>query len=151
MRRLYLALAISAALGGVANAGVYGDDLAKCLVGQTPREDRIDFMAYTFVAMAQHPAVQPYSTATPEQLDELQNKAARILERSLTETCRTEAIDALKFEGGGAISNAFLVFGQAASRELMTDEAVLKGLDGVGEKIDASKFEALTAAAGLAR
>ena len=149
MRRLYLALVISAALCGGANAGVYGDDLAKCLLGQTPRQDRTNFMVYTFVAMAQHPAVQPYAAVTPEQLDELQSKAAHILERSLTETCRTETIDALKFEGTDALSDAFLVFGQAAGRELMTDPTVMNGLNGVGEKFDASKFEGLAADAGL--
>ena len=151
MRHLGLIIGILTALGGTANAGVYGDDLAKCLIGKTAEEDRVAFMTYTFVAMAQHPAVRPYASATPEQLDQLQTRAARIMEQSLTEICRAEAISAIRFEGPASIGSAFQAFGAAATSDLMTVPAVAKGLEGVGDKLDTGKLEALGIAAGGAR
>lgn len=145
MRSLILAIALAAAFCGPAAAGVHGDDLTRCLITKTSVEDRQDFMAFSFIAIAQHPAVRPYSPSTPEQLDYLQGRAASVLERSLTELCRAEAISALRYEGAGVIPTAFQAFGQAATNGLMTDPAVTQGLRGMGEKMDSSKLEALLA------
>lgn len=145
MRSTILALAMAIGLGGTAVAGVHGDDLTRCLITKTSVEDRQDFMAFSFIAIAQHPAVRPYSQSTPEQLDYLQGRAASVLERSLTEICRAEAISALRYEGVSVIPNAFQAFGQAATTGLMSDPAVTQGLKGMGEKMDSSKLEALVA------
>lgn len=145
MRSTILALVMALGLGGTAAAGVHGDDLTRCLINKTSVEDRQDFMSFVFIAIAQHPAVRPYAQTTPEQLDHLQGRAAGVLERSLTELCRAEAISALRYEGTGVIPTAFEAFGQAATNGLLTNPAVDLAFEGMGEKLSVEKLEALGA------
>ncbi|MBU2135434.1 MAG: hypothetical protein KKA45_04450 [Alphaproteobacteria bacterium] len=112
-------------------------------MSKTPADQQTAFMAFAAVAIAQHPAVQPYTTTSIAHLEELQTKAAKVLETAMTETCRSEAIAAFRFEGPVAIAAAYQAFGAAAMRNLALHPAVAEALDGASSKMDASKFEAL--------
>lgn len=144
MRTFFLAAAAVAALTGPAAAGVYGDDLGRCLVSKTPEDEQLNFLAFAAVAMAQHPAVQPYTQTSTAHLEELQGKAAKVLEVAMTETCRTEAVAAIRFEGPIAVSTALQTFGMAAMRNLTLHPAVAEAFNVTSSKIDSSKFDALT-------
>lgn len=61
----------------------------------------------------------------------------------MTETCRTEAIAAIRFEGPIAVSTALQTFGMAAMRNLTLHPTVAKVFEGTSGKIDSSKFDAL--------
>lgn len=143
MRVFFLAVAAVAALTGPAAAGVYGDDLGRCLVSKTPEDQQMIFLAFTAVAMAQHPSVQPYTQASTAHLEELQGKAAKVLEVAMTETCRSESLAAFRFEGPIAVSTALQTFGMAAMRNLTLHPAVAEAFEGTSGKIDTSKFDAL--------
>lgn len=70
------------------------------------------------------------------------------MQRLLTVDCRKETIEAIKYEGGGAMETAFGTLGQAAMRQLISAPEVAKGLEQLGEYIDKAEFEKLGVEAG---
>lgn len=136
-------------LAGPAQAGVYTDDLSKCLVKSSTVSDQTDLVTWVFVAMTVHPAVQRYSSVTDEQRTASDKTAAALLQRLLTQDCRKEAVEALKYEGQSSIESSFSVLGQVAMRGLMSDPKVAQSMGGLAKFIDNSKFEALAKEAGL--
>jgi hypothetical protein len=152
--RCFLAIAAFASLAvaplSSAHAGVYGDDLSRCLVKSTTSEDQVAFMIWMFSALGSHPAVKSYTTFTDAQRDAASAKAAGLMQRLMVEDCRKETIAGIRYEGQTAVLSAFNIFGQAAVRDLMTDPAVTKSLEALGEHVDETKFEALAKEAGQA-
>ncbi len=116
MKRLakFTTLFLLVSLPGTAWAGIYTDNLSKCLVRSTSKEDQLALIQWVFVAMAVHPAVQPYSKATPADREALTQKAGQLMQRLLTVDCRAEAILALKNEGTTTIENSFGTLGETA-------------------------------------
>ena len=114
----------------VAQAGVYTDDLSKCLVKSSNGADRSVLVQWIFSALSLHPAVQPLASITTEQRDAFNERVAALFSRLLVDDCRKEAIDALKYEGSAAFDASFQVLGQVASRDLMTEPHVATGLSG---------------------
>jgi hypothetical protein len=145
MAGLLLALGIS----GVARAGIYGDDLSKCLVRSSTPADQTTFVAWAFSAMSAHPAVRQYSNFTDAQRADLSKAVGKLYERLLTVDCRAETVAALKYEGAQGMEQSFSVLGQVAFRGLLGDPAVAKVMAGLGESVDMKKIEALGAEAGV--
>jgi hypothetical protein len=117
--------------GLVAQAGVYTDDLSKCLVKSSNDADRLVLVQWIFSGLSLHPAVQPLVSITTEQREAFNDKVAALLSRLLVDDCRKEAIDALKYEGSAALDASFQVLAQIASRDLMAEPHVVKGLNGL--------------------
>jgi hypothetical protein len=134
---------------GAARAGVYSDDLSKCLVRSATPTDQTAFVAWAFSAMSAHPAVSQYSNFTQAQRDELNQRVGKLYERLLTVDCHAETVAALKYEGANAMEQSFSVLGQVAFRGLMTDPAVTNVLSGLGKAVDTKKIEALAKEAGV--
>ena len=152
MFRRFAALAAGVAvcaLAPMAHAGIYSDDLAKCLVMSSSAEDQETLVDWVFVAISAHPAVQPYAKAPDAQRDEVNRKGAKLFERLLTSDCRKETIAALKYEGSGAMETSFGVLGQVAMRNLMNNDKVQQSINALGADVDQSKLEALLKEAGL--
>lgn len=124
----FAALSASLAAAPAASAGVYADDLAKCLVKSASDADKLDLMRWTFAAISLHPDLKTYSNFTDEQRSQITAKAGALMQRLMTVDCRAETIAALKFEGPSAVGPAFNMLGQVGARGLMTDPAVTKGL-----------------------
>lgn len=144
-----VALALSlCAPAPFAHAGVYSDDLSRCLVKSTTSQDQIAFMVWMFSAISRHPSVKAYTNLTDAQRDQASKQAAELMQRLMTVDCRPETVAAMKHEGESALTSAFEVFGGAAMRGLTTDPEVAKGMEALGRHIDASKFEALAKDAG---
>jgi len=137
------------ALSGVAHAGVYSDDLGKCLVRSATPTDQTTFVAWAFSAMSAHPAVRQYSNFTEAQRNDLNRSVGKLYERLLTADCHAEAVAALKYEGASSMEQSFSVLGQVAFRGLMSDPAVTKVFTGLGDAVDKTKIEALAKEAGL--
>ena len=53
-----------------APAGVFADDLGRCLVNATTKDDRANLIRWLFVAASHHPAVKPITSVTPAQQEE---------------------------------------------------------------------------------
>jgi hypothetical protein len=143
-----LVLAIWAS-GSAARAGIYTDDLAKCLVKSTSASDQKALVVWIFSAMSWHPAIQSYSSMTDGQKDAASRVTAGLMERLLIADCRKETVAAVKYEGGNALQGAFGVLGQVAMRDLMTDPKVNASMAKVGEYMDETKLEDLGKEAGI--
>jgi hypothetical protein len=157
-QRLVQALAAVAVIlltglhGTVVQAGVYTDDLSNCLVKSSNDTDRLVLVQWIFSGLSLHPAVQPLVSITTEQRDAFNEKVAALFSRLLVDDCRKEAIDALKHEGSAAFDASFQVLGQVASRDLMTEPHVAKGLlSGLAVYLaNDEKLKILLEAAGIA-
>lgn len=73
MKRFLAAMALLCTTPAM--AGIYTDDLSRCLVDKTSTEDKSVLVQWIFVAMAQHPSVVPLTKITPADVDR-DNKAA---------------------------------------------------------------------------
>jgi hypothetical protein len=136
--------------GPVARAGVYTDDLSKCLLKSSNDKDRLVLVQWIFSGLSLHPAVQPLVSITTEQRDAFNEKVGALLSRLLVEDCRKEAIDALKYEGSASFDASFQVLGQLGSRDLMTESHVAKGLSGPAAYLASDeRLNSLLEAAGI--
>jgi hypothetical protein len=142
-----LATGLVLVLGALTNvsalAGVYGDDMAKCLVRSTTEVDRTVFVRWMFAAMALHPDVESMAVISAEQRDAINRDAGALFQRLLTESCRSETQQAIKYEGAPTIQAAFTVFGQVAGRELMLNPHVSQSMAGLAKYLDQAKLREL--------
>jgi hypothetical protein len=88
-------------------AGPYADDMAKCLVKAASTEDRGIFMRWLFAAMALHPEVASMAAVSPQQRDDLNKRTGALIQKLLTESCRSETQQAVRYEGPRQFSTRF--------------------------------------------
>lgn len=138
-----VAVSLAVLPSGSAVAGPYSDELAKCLVKSTTEADKNYLVKWIFAAAALHPAVKPIASVTDEQREELTRNAAKLFERLIGESCRSETQDALKYEGPSTLQASFMVLGQVAARGLFSDPGVARGMADLGKHIDKKKLEGL--------
>lgn len=131
-------------LAAPARAGVYADDMARCLVEKTTPEDRVALVRWMFSAAAAHPAVAAIANVTPEQLDASNKAIAGLFTRLLTDSCREQTTKALKYEGPATLQLSFQVLGQVAGSELFSSPEVAQAMSGLEKYADNEKIEALT-------
>jgi hypothetical protein len=137
--------------GSAALAGVFTDDLSKCLVKSSGTADQVVLVQWIFSAVSLNPSVAPLSSVTDTQRDDLSRSAAGLFQRLLLVDCRRETIDALKFEGERALEASFEVLGKVATVGLLSDPKVSSQLESGfdGENLDRPKWVELYKAAGL--
>jgi len=103
MRRIGILVGISLALAVLpsepAVAGIYSDELAKCLVRETTDGDRTFLVKWIFASASVHPAVRSIASVSDADRTELNKKVAKLVEKLLTESCKNETQEALKYEG----------------------------------------------------
>lgn len=127
---------------GPAAAGMYGDQLSKCLVESTSQKDRTVLIRWVFAAMASHPEVSSLAAISDARGAELNREAGALFTKLLSESCASETRQALKAEGNGVMESSFNVLGQIAMQGLMTDPAVASYMAGLEAGIDGEKLEA---------
>jgi hypothetical protein len=128
-----------------ASAGPYGDTLGKCLVEATTAAEKATLVRWMFATMALHPDVQSISAVTPEQRTGLTKQTAELFQRLLTETCRTQAREAVRYEGASTLQSSFSLLGQVAVRELFANPKVAAGLAELSKYVDEKKLKELAA------
>ena len=143
-RCFIFALAMMSSMHAV--AGPYADDMAKCLVKATSAEDRGLFMRWLFAAMALHPEVASMAAVSPQQRDDLNKRTGALIQKLLTESCRSETQQAVRYEGPATIQYAFQVFGQAAAGDLFSDARVAAGMKDLAKYVDQEKLKQLAPA-----
>lgn len=126
-----------------ATAGVYADQLSKCLVESTSVKDRNQLVRWMFSAAAKHPAVKDLVNVTPEVLEQSNKRMGELMNRLLTVMCKTEAKQALKFEGQSTMESSFNALGQVAGREMFSDPSVVEGMASLDKYIDTEAIEKL--------
>jgi hypothetical protein len=135
-----LALALFAASAAPSHAGIYSDELAKCLVASTSNSDRSLLVRWIFSTAALHPDVSSIAAVTPAQREGTNRATGQLIDRLLTVACSKQTRDALKLEGPQALQSSFQVLGQVAMRSLMENPAVAQGFQGMGKYMDEKKI-----------
>ncbi len=132
-------------LGAVApsHAGVFGDDLTRCLVDSTTQGDRAALVRWIFVAMSQHPLVASMSNVKADEKEGANKEVGALFMRLLTDTCKDKAKAAIKAEGAAAIQTSFQVLGQVAASEMFTDQNVVAVMSGLDKYVDNEKIKEL--------
>lgn len=149
MRVAVVMAALVLAAGSEAHAGIYTDDLSKCLVRSASAADQQELVFWVYSAMSRHPQVKPYSKVTEADQVKSSKTAAELMQRLLTKDCRKETIEALRYEGTGTMEAAFGVLGQVAMRNLTTDAAVAGAFEDMASYLDKDSLEALGRDAGI--
>lgn len=149
--RLFAAVTVTAFImsASAASAGIYADDMTRCIVKSATPTDRADLVKWIFAMIGSNPQVEGLSTSTPAQEDAFNRRAAAVLERLVHVDCRKESIEALRYEGEAAMNESFKVLGQTAAKDLMSHPAVTAKMGGFASHIDVSKWESLGKAAGV--
>lgn len=149
-RMISAAILMLAASASNAAAGIYTDDLSRCLVKSSTPEDKNALMQWIFSNIALNPSLGGLISVTAERRDELAKQSNEIMERLTLSACRAEAITALKNEGARSLAESDQVLGQAAAMGLMNDPKVTSGLvQGAAKFSDRSKWTALFKEAGI--
>ena len=151
MKRIAIFVGVALSLAGLpsdrAVAGVYSDELAKCLVRSTTDADKTYLMRWLFASMAVHPAVRSITSVSDAERTELNKNAAKLFERLITETCKTQTQEAVKYEGPATLQSSFEVLGQVAGRGLMSDPGVSKSMAEFANYLDKQKLDRVFAPA----
>ncbi|MBD1389198.1 hypothetical protein IC617_07155 [Neiella sp. HB171785] len=145
MKKQLAALTLVLASVCQVQAGVYTDELAKCLVSSTTPQDRAALVRWMFIAASHHPAVKDITAVTPAQVDAGNQSTADLFVKLMTESCREQTSSAVKFEGPIAIQGGFQVLGQVAGQELFSSPAVATAMAGLQSFIDQEKIESVLA------
>ena len=132
---------ILVALNMPAHAGLYADDLSRCLVDKTTVADKSALVRWVVATTTLHPAVQSLATVSEEERTRANRDTGRLFDRLLTESCREQTRLAMKYEGAGALQSGFQTLGQVAMAELFADPSVVKGLGELDKQIDAQKLK----------
>ncbi len=123
-----------------AHAGLYSDDLAKCLVESTSADDKNELVKWIFSMVALHPAVKSIASVSDEARMEASRHTVQLFEKLLTETCLVQTQKAVRYEGPEALRTGFQMLGQVAAREMFNDPGVARGLAQLGQQIDKEKM-----------
>ena len=144
MKPLLAALVLSlAAVATPAQAGVYTDDLSRCLVSRSTDADKQILVRWIFSAIALHKDLAPYVDIPADERDRINRDAGALFTRLLAETCVAETRAAVSFEGQETISAAFAVLGQVAGKGLFASPEVNGGMDDLMQHIDQDKLKAV--------
>jgi hypothetical protein len=124
-------------------AGPYADDLARCLVRSTSDADKTALVKWIFASAAVHPDVRTLAAVSEGERTELNRVAAKLFERLITDSCRQQTVEAVKYEGAAGLQTSFEVLGQVAGRGLLADPAVVRSLAEFERYIDKDKVNQL--------
>ena len=138
-----LMLAVALIASPPLRAGPYSDDLAKCLVESTTKDDRISLVRWMFASASAHPAVASIASVSPQVLDDANKLTGELVTRLLTVSCKTQTQKAFRYEGKDTFKLSFQVLGQVAGTEMFADPAVAKATAGLSKYIDAEKIQAI--------
>ena len=146
MRRFALPfLLLGLATPVAAKAGVYSDDLSRCLVSHTREDDQIAMAQWIFGMMSAHPDVAAIAKVDDAARIATAKKMAQIFQTLLTESCRDETSKAMKYEGAEALKNSFQVLGQIAMQTLMSNPKVSAESQAFMSYLDEAKMKAVLA------
>ena len=122
-------------------AGVYSDDLGKCIVAKTSPADKLFVVKAVYAAMSKHPEITNMSSITRQDDAIFMREFARIFTDLMVDSCRSEAKLAFRYEGELAFQQSFELLGQVAMVELMQHPRVSNYFEALGGEIDPSKFK----------
>lgn len=142
-KALLLTVILQFSMPGIVQAGVYSDDLGKCLVNTTTKNERQQLVKVIFAGIAKHPSTSYMADISTVQEDEFMRQFASIFTDLMTERCVEQARLAIRYEGLQAIENSFELLGKIAVQDLMTHPAINAYFEGMATYIDENALNAL--------
>lgn len=136
-----IALSATAMLAAPAHAGVYQDDLGKCLVKNSTAQDKQVLTQWIFFAIALNPQLNSYSNIPQDKREAADKAIAGLFSRLVGDACANEAKLAIKYEGVGAFRGAFELLGQIAGRELFAAPEVASGTSTFTKYLDSADLQ----------
>jgi hypothetical protein len=140
-----VSLAAAMLLPGTAKAGIYSDDLSRCLVTKTSDADKILLAKWIFSVMSVHPSAAAIATISDADRTDVSEATAGVFEMLLTDSCRDESAKAVKYEGTVAIGNSFKVLGEIAMTTLLADPKVEAESQNFIKYVDEAKMKSVFA------
>lgn len=140
MKRIVAAILLLGSFQGVAQAGPFTDEMAKCLVKKTTEADKTLLIKWVYAAMSAHPDVAALSNISPAKAEELNQAAGDMFTDLVAVRCQKETADAMKYEGSSAFEASFEVLGKVAMQGLMSHPGVSEYLGGLAKHIDEKKL-----------
>lgn len=132
-----------------ANAGVFTDDLSRCIVQKTTDTDRTLLVKWMFAAVTRNPDLAGMASLSEADRDKLNSSTAALYDRLILSDCRSQSVAALKNEGVGSLGQAGQVLGSAAARQLTGSPEVSTEMEKMGNGIDKARWKALADEAGV--
>jgi hypothetical protein len=148
-RLLITAMAMLVVQPSAAHAGIYADDLTKCLVKNASEKDKVTFVRWFFAALSANPEVKDMVSLSPAQREQNNRNVAALFQRLVLSDCRSESANAIKYEGEASLQGSFGVLGEVASRDLMSHPDVMREMEQMATFVDEEKFRALMTEAGV--
>jgi hypothetical protein len=136
-------------VGSPAKAGIFADDLSRCVVTQATSEDQKTLIRWIFSAMATNPALDGLATISDQQRAAHDKAFAALTDRLLLSDCRPQLLLAIKNEGGNVIEQAFRVLGETAMRGVMGSKEAQAAISAFGAQMDEARWSAFRREAGL--
>lgn len=126
-----------------ANAGIYTDDLSRCLVLGTNKDDRIILTRWMTYSFAQHPSSWGFVSSDVSKKERIDTDMGALVTTLLTVKCAKEVKDALRYDGEKSVEFAFQALGQIATVEIIENSQVKEVMMGFAKKLDLNKFKLL--------
>jgi len=118
------------------------NNLAQCLVDHLNGKERKSLAKWIFFAIAAHPEIKSYSSASPQDVKQSDEYVGKLITRMLTEDCPDELKKAYSADRN-AIGASFKLVGEVAMQELMTSKNVTDSLTGYMQYTDIEKINEL--------
>ncbi len=134
-----LALSLGLMLGTPVFAGSPTSVFGSCMVDSLDGKERKNLAKWIFFAIAAHPEIKAYSSATPEDIRKSDEYVGKLITRLLTVDCPNE-LKAANTSDPLAVQNAFKLVGQVAVQELLTNEDVMKTVTNYTNYADLEKI-----------
>jgi len=124
-------------------AGVYGDELSKCLVEHTSDDDKIVLTQWIYAIMSVHPSAAALAEVAEADRNAVAKKAGGVFENLLTMACKDSTTKAVRYEGIETLKSSFNVLGQIAMTTLMTHPKVSAESENFVKFVDLAKVKAV--------
>ncbi|HTP38337.1 MAG TPA: hypothetical protein VMI92_02065 [Steroidobacteraceae bacterium] len=144
LKRFSVVLALLLGAGwSSARAGIYADDMARCLVDSSSTQDKTTLVRWIYVALSQNPSISSLSKVTSADIEKSNAEVGALFMRLLTESCADKTKKAIQYEGNAAMQTSFATLGQVAAAQLFASPEVNTVLEGLKKYVDPKKLEAL--------
>ncbi|MEM6624255.1 MAG: hypothetical protein AAF674_18690 [Pseudomonadota bacterium] len=124
-------------------AGLFEDDLKRCIVDNATPEDNLALVRWVLIALSHHEGARDIVSLAPGASEITAKGYADVFNRLMLLDCREELQKAVQMEGQQALRAATRFFGSTAVRSLFTDPGVSAELDKVDRYFDTEALESL--------
>tara|TARA_B100001059_G_C17259390_1_gene298165 strand:- start:5 stop:451 length:447 start_codon:yes stop_codon:yes gene_type:complete len=141
----YLLLIFVVIFSNKVSAGPFTDNLTRCILVSTDEDDYTKLVNWIFRVVAEHPDIKSdvgdvYSKNQKIMADV---NLAEVFTKLLTKRCKTESIQAFKYEQDIALFESFKILGEISMQKMMADPAVSKSVEEFTKYMDEKAIEEL--------